>query len=269
VEPSFSIPASFRPSFTAGGTISRGISTLFERPLLFFGLTLLQFVPMLALYGILFAAIGLDGVKAAAVQGSGYPLWFWALYLPACAAFAVPLSASFHAATEQLAGRQVSFGDAIAVGFRRALPMLGVYLVLSIAVGAGLIALIVPGFIVMTMYIVSMPAIVQERVGVFGALDRAGKLSKGYRPTLFAIGAGYVGITVAVYLGSMLLFFVLGMAVGAVAGETVAVIISVAFAAVLYTGLSALFPVLLSATYVGLREEKEVGTADQVAGVFS
>jgi hypothetical protein len=78
-----------------------------------------------------------------------------------------------------------------------ALPLLGVYLLFALIVAAGTLVFIVPGIILTTIYIVSMPIAVQERRRVLGSLGRAARLSKGYRPTLFVIGLGYLGTAIA------------------------------------------------------------------------
>jgi hypothetical protein len=265
---SFHIPASFRPGFTAGATLSRGISTLFERPLAYFGLTLTQGIPVAISLGLLYAVIGADGWAQAAATGT-YPGWFWPIYLVACLASLAPFGAALHVASEQLAGRTVPFGDALAVGARRLFPLLGVYLLFTLMVTLGTMLVIVPGIILCTVYIVAMPIAVQERRGVLGALGQAARLSKGYRVTLFVIGVGYVAVAIGVYVGSLIIMFVVGMMAGLVAGGVVASILTVAVVALLYGALMALFPVLLAATYVGLREEKDGGSPEQVAGVFT
>jgi hypothetical protein len=268
-EPSFAVPASFRPTFTAGGTLSRGIVALLQRPFTYLGLTLAQAIPVVLSFAVLGAVIGPDAMTEA--RKFGYPGWFWPMYTAACLTSLVPFGASLHAASEQLAGQRVSFSAALAIGFRRFLPLLAVYVLFSLAVAAGTILMFVPGMILSTVYIVSMPVAVQEQRGVFGALGRAARLSKGYRTTLFVIGLAYVGIVIAVYIVSVLV--ILGLSamtgVGGVAGAIVSGVLLFIAVITLYGGIMALFPVLLAATYTGLCEEKEGGRAGQVAGVFT
>jgi MFS family permease len=269
-EPSFAVPASFRPTFTAGGTLSRGITALLQRPLTYLGFTLAQAIPVVLALGLLFVVIGPEDWARVSKTGS-YPGWFWPIYIAACFAGLIPFGASLHAANEQLADRRVSFGASLVVGARRFLPLLAVYFLFGLAVLAGTLALLVPGIVLCSVYIVSLPIAVQEQRGILGALGRAARLSKGYRTTLFVIGLGYVGVMIAVYAGSLVMIFLLVLAtqLTGIGSETLAIVVTAVVMAVLYTGLMALFPVLLGATYAGLREEKEGGTPEQVAGVFT
>jgi hypothetical protein len=58
---------------------------------------------------------------------------------------------------------------------------------MTIAVGAGLILLIVPGVLLYIMWSVASPALVAERTGVFGALARSSALTKGARWKVFGV----------------------------------------------------------------------------------
>jgi hypothetical protein len=269
-DPTSGIPPSFRPRFAAGRTLSRGLSALLQRPLLYLGFTLTQIVPVLLSFGLLFAVLGADGWERVSATGS-YPGWFWPVYILACAATLVPCGAALHAASEQLVGRTVSYRDALIVGTRRFLPLLGVSLMFGLAVVGGTFVLFIPSILVCVIYIVAMPIAVQERRGVRGALRHAASLSKGYRITLLVIGLGYLGITIAGYAGALLALVVVGAVTGAagIGGGTLADVLLVLVLASFGAAVVTVFPVLLAATYVGLREEKEGGTADQLAGVFA
>jgi hypothetical protein len=270
VEPSFSVPSSFRPVFTAGGTVSRGISTLVQNVVPFLGLTLLSIVPLIAAYALLYAVVGAAEVQRIATIGfTANPGWFWPIYLGAMVACFGPAAAIMHASAQHMAGGTYRLGESLAHGYRRAAPMFLVYILFAIAIIIGFIALIVPGLILLCMLFMVLPVTVLERRGIFGGFRRAIALSKGYRTTLFAIGLAQVGISFAVGLGVWLVSMGMILSVGALAGPAVAIILLAPIVIVAYLGLGALGPVLVTAAYVGLREEKEIGTADQVAGVFS
>jgi hypothetical protein len=267
-EPTVAIP--LRPAFTAGATLSRGISALLQRPLTYLGFTLAQAVPVPLSLGLLFAVIGANGWQRVSATGS-YPGWFWPLYIAACFACLLPYGAALHTAAEQLAGRTVSFGDALIVGARRFLPLTGVFLLFALGVMGGMMALFVPAIIVGIIYIVAMPIAVQERRGVRGALHEAARLSKGHRVALFVIGVGYVAITIAGYLGALLTVAVTSVLFGVVGlhGDTAGTIVISVVLGIVGAALVALFSVLLAATYVGLRDEKQGGSAEQLASVFT
>jgi hypothetical protein len=84
-------------------------------------------------------------------------------------------------------GRRASFADCVATGLRRALPVLGVAIVLGLGTIVGLVLLIVPGVIVYIMWSVAIPVTVVERRGVFGSLGRSAALTRGARGPIFAL----------------------------------------------------------------------------------
>ena len=70
----------------------------------------------------------------------------------------------------------------------RKLPMAVVLMTLSLlAVGVGLILLVVPGLIVATMLAVFFPAHLFESEGGLAPLHRSDELTQGYLPTVFAL----------------------------------------------------------------------------------
>ena len=143
----------------------------------------------------------------------------------------------------------------ITKGLPLVLPVLAVALVSFVLIFLGMLALIVPGFVVMTMLWLAIPIAVIERPGIVESLARSRALTKGYRLHVFGIvlliGAANVGIDAA--LRSML-----GPESGA------------------YTGLSAcvdtVFLVLQSVMpavgYFHLRSVKEGIGVDEIADVF-
>jgi hypothetical protein len=269
VEPSFSVPSSFRPVFTAGGTISRAMRALFDKPLPYLALAFVMIAPSGAAGAYMFYEMQDPAFQQSLDAGGQMSSTFWLLQVLAMLWFLPGFGALIHASAGHLQGKPLDIGASLGVGLRRMFPLLGVYIVFSIAITLGFIALFVPGFIVLCMYYMSLPVAVLERRGVFGALGRAGALSKGYRTTLFAIGAGHVGVSLAVYLGGALAIGGLSLIAKLVAGETAQMVVMLPPLVLVYIGLVAFFPILVSAAYVGLLEEKESGTAEQVAGVFS
>lgn len=84
-------------------------------------------------------------------------------------------------------GRRANPVEMVRAGILRCLPLLAVYLVLTIGVWFGCLLLLVPGIMLAVMWSVALPAIVAERPGVFGALSRSRALTKGARWQVFGI----------------------------------------------------------------------------------
>jgi uncharacterized membrane protein len=79
----------------------------------------------------------------------------------------------------KLARRQpANFSDLFAGG-PRFLPVLGVYLLLILAVGAGLVLLIVPGIILLLMWWPAYYLVVDGKAGIIEAFSVAGNITKG------------------------------------------------------------------------------------------
>jgi len=155
-------------------------------------------------------------------------------------------------------GRRMGVGETVGRGFALAIPVLLVTIVYSFLIGIGMILLIIPGLIVMTILFVCVPAAVVERNGVAASLSRSSALTRGNRWRVF-------GVIVILSLISIVLQFAVGAAVGAaqlglVAAVIVLTVIS-AFSSILYSIGGAV-------TYHDLRIIKEGGDIDQIAAVF-
>lgn len=99
-----------------------------------------------------------------------------------------------------LNGRRASFSELMSHGLNRALPILGISIVLAFAVFAGMILLIVPGVILLIMWSVVVPVTVVERPPGLGALGRSAALTRGSRWAIFGLAIIYV-IAASVFSG--------------------------------------------------------------------
>ncbi|MDB5452462.1 MAG: hypothetical protein JWO33_1040 [Caulobacteraceae bacterium] len=123
----------------------------------------------------------------------GLTAGFYALI--ACFGFLALQSAVVHAFAADLNDRPASIGACLRTGLTFLLPVLGLFLVYALGVAFGLVLLIVPGLFLATIWAVSMPGLVVERLGVGDALRRSAQLTQGYRWQLFGIGAVFVLIS--------------------------------------------------------------------------
>jgi hypothetical protein len=79
-----------------------------------------------------------------------------------------------------LVGREPDISDCYRNGYRRIWSILLVAVLSALAIGAGFILLIIPGFIVLTRLSVAIPAVVIEQRKGTDALGRSWNLVKGY-----------------------------------------------------------------------------------------
>jgi len=108
---------------------------------------------------------------------------------------------------EQLGGKTAGIGRCLSVGISRLFPVLGVGIVASIAIASPLVlagllvglggagsgpavlilvpACAIPSVVLYCMYFAAVPAAVIERPGLFGALGRSMRLTRGAKGTIF------------------------------------------------------------------------------------
>lgn len=164
-----------------------------------------------------------------------------------------------YGAIQALRRRQIAISECLEQGFRRLGAALGVALVTGICVALGLVALIIPGLILMTIWAVAIPAATIEQAGVGASLSRSAALTRERRWRVF---------------GAVLVAGILSLVVGIIAGGLAGVVTgpdSFLFAAVIWalSAVAQAFSACVSATlYYFLRREKEGVEIDQIATVF-
>jgi hypothetical protein len=112
-----------------------------------------------------------------------------------------------HVAFQDMGGRPVNLTEAIRGAFGRFLPLIGLAICIGFAIMVGLLLLIVPGLILITMWYVAYSACVVERRGVFASMERSSELTKGHRWAIFgtwlllAIAGAILGAMVSALIG--------------------------------------------------------------------
>lgn len=162
-------------------------------------------------------------------------------------------------------GHRASFGECIASALRVLLPLIGAGLIFGIAIGVGMILLIVPGIIVMLMWSVAGPAIVVERAGIGAAFRRSSQLTSGYRWKIF----GLFLVLLVIYI---LVFAVLGV-IGLRSASATS-LQPFAVASLIWSAISAMFLQLIWGTiqpslYIELRRAKEGDNMESLEQIFA
>jgi len=165
---------------------------------------------------------------------------------------------------QQMRGGVVSLADCLRVGLASLLPVLVVAIVSGIGIGCAAMLCLVPGIILAVRWAVAVPAAVEERPGLSGALERSTYLTEGFRwqvfGILFVIGAINIGLVVVLAVG-------LGISAGSAEGidRSGGYLLGTSLLSILTTGLAA---TASSVMYYRLRSVKESIDVDQIASVF-
>ncbi|HEX7853447.1 MAG TPA: hypothetical protein VF503_07090 [Sphingobium sp.] len=167
-------------------------------------------------------------------------------------------------------GERASFGECIAVGLAKAVPLIILSILFALGVGFGFVLLFVPGIMLFIMWSVSAPALIAEPVGIFGAFGRSRYLTKGARWKIFGmmllllvllwILSAIMGVLL---LSSGVSFMATGLASGHLPFwymglSVVSSTISTAVTSTVITGL-----------YIALRNWKDGPQADALADIFA
>lgn len=175
-------------------------------------------------------------------------------------------AAIMYVTVEHIAGRRASVGQSLSAGFTHALPILGLAILNSLAIGFGTLVCLIPGFILMCVLFASVPAAVVERLGPIEAMQRSADLTHGHRLTiflaLFVVGLVYLAIVVPLSLALV--------AGGAVTAPSAG--IRVANYALDWGGTTVFtcFQAVLAAVfYARVRGVRDGVDADEIARVFA
>jgi uncharacterized membrane protein YbhN (UPF0104 family) len=181
---------------------------------------------------------------------------FWSFIL---AFLLSPLASAtiLYGAIKEMRGEAFTIGQSFGVVLSRALAIFGITFCVSVATAIATLALIFPGFIIMCILYVSIPACVIERLGVFASMGRSSDLTRGYRWPIFGLIL-IVGIISLVL--SSLVTYLLAMA----GGRPISWVINFGWQVV----STAFGGVLVAVIYHNLRVAKEGVDVSKIANVF-
>ena len=226
--------------FSISSILGRSFSILLRKPGVFFGLSALGMIPT-------FFVEMLDP-EAAGLILTGTVIDVIVSFL---------LQAGLAYATyKTLRGEDVSLTETVSAAWPHLGPLTGVAVLTGLGILAGLACLIIPGLILASIWAVTMPACVMERLGVLDSISRSADLTKHYRLPIFVVLFLVMLITLLFVLVD--LFFDDGSIT--VAGSL--------FSAFLMMPSTALEGVVAAVIYYDLRAVKEGLDLEHLAQVF-
>lgn len=182
-----------------------------------------------------------------------------------------------YAVVADLQGRKATLGESLSAAMQSFWVLLALGILSGLAIGLGLILLIVPGIILSLLWFVIGPVAVAERAGVGKAFERSRDLTRNHRwwllllAVIFLIASGFISFI----LNMIVLAAVGGAAFAAGATPTgglgdMGVVAYVALA--LTTAIEAIISMIgaagVAAVYVELRAVKEGAGHTSVAAIF-
>lgn len=250
-------------SIDIGRVVSRGLQTIGRHALPFAALAIvLSAIPIVLMLGV-----SLEVTPDNPFRIFLSPFYWLSLLFSIVAGYVLQATVVREAMLD-LSGRDPEIGPSLIVALRLLLPMIGLATVTGICIAIGWLLLIVPGIIVFIMFLVAVPAMVEERRGVFGSMSRSRELTRGSRWRIFVMLVMYFIVYLLVAGGFA---FASGLfaasADGAVPagglgiGATVSQILVSA-------ALSLLASAMLASLYVELRTVREGATTDGLAAIF-
>jgi hypothetical protein len=177
---------------------------------------------------------------------------------------AVLQGAIIYGAAAYLNGRDDGFSACLGAGLRSCLPLIGLSLLTIIALMVGFVLFIVPGIMMGVAWVVSAPALVVERTGVFGAFSRSADLTRGRRWPIFGLLLLYF---IAVYVVQQVLLSLIGMAFVA-ATPQMRILDQLPVSAVVGVVVSVVSAAGVAAIYYELRSIRDGSGPEALAAVF-
>lgn len=254
-------------SFSIGTVLSRAFGVMGDNPAVVFGISFL----FGALPQILYTYFAMAGLQAA---GPGTELATGLLSfssgIVAMLAGALVQAAIVRATMAYSEGERASFGASLATGVTKALPMLALTILLILGMMVGFVLFIIPGVILMVMWVVAQSALVGENAGVFGSFGRSRFLTKGARWKIFGLlllllVLFWILSIIASTLMAAFGFASMMTALSAGQPPTSYYVLS----AVTGTLWSALWATVQTSLYVSLREWKDGPGDEALADVFA
>lgn len=163
-------------------------------------------------------------------------------------------------------GRRATLGESLMAGVAKALPLIGLLVLMAIAIAFGFALFVVPAILLYVRWSVASPALVAEDLGVFAALRRSADLTKGARWQIFLLQ--FLSL-VAILVLQSIVEGALEISATASAARTTPTIAELVVTGVIGTVTTAAWASLQTSLYIGLRDWKDGPEESTLAEVFA
>jgi hypothetical protein len=233
--------------FNIGGILRRGVEVLGRNLSTFGSLSALFMLVPFGLGQIM--GVGVKAISDVSVFAVATWVVLWILL------YFLLFATLAHGTICDLRGTPARIRESLSWGLGVLFPVTGITIIATIGAGLGVILLIAPGMMLMTMWWVAVPAAVIERTGVIESLRRSVELTRGYRWKIF----GVIGV---IYIGQIALDSLIHLIL------TAAPIFSIVAGFLITVAITAYFAVVTAVCYHDLRVLKDGGSVNDIARVF-
>lgn len=174
------------PQFDIGRVINRTFGAIKNNPKVFVVTSLLVIGLPMFIIGLLpiFMGLGAGGgdevdVMTNMMMGSIIGAIVTMIFL--LIASVVLQGALIFAAVRDFNNQDATLGEAVGVGFRYFFPLIGMGILVSLGVMAGLILLIVPGLLLALGWSIAAPIMIVEQKSITDSIGRSWELTRGYK----------------------------------------------------------------------------------------
>lgn len=163
-------------------------------------------------------------------------------------------------------GRRASLGESLAAGVAKALPLIGLLVLMVFAIAFGFALFVVPAILLYVRWSVASPALVAENLGVFASFGRSAYLTKGARWQIFLL---QLLSLIAIVVLQSILAGALGLNATPGTGRATPTIAELILTSAIGTVTTAAWASLQTSLYIGLRDWKDGPESDTLAEVFA
>ena len=247
--------APYSVSFDIGRVIQRGLGVIGRQAAPFILLSLL----LVGVPSFFIQFLMMDRVAAGDFSFVFAGTWVLSFLVGVLAGYLLQ-AALVRASIRDLRDEPVEFIPSLVEALKLLLPMIGISILLGLMMIVGLLLLVVPGIIIYLAFIIAVPVLVEERLGVIGSMKRSAELTRGSRWWIF-------------------LLLILLLLVSSVIGGTWSIvsamlggnapIVAAAAQMVISTATGLVTATMLASLYLELRLIKEGAGPDGLAAIFS
>ncbi len=235
--------------FRIGSVLARSLGVLGNNLVPFGMVSIVFLAPQFVLPFVLVSLLGVTGSVAVVVA------WYLSVALVWILTYFLLSAVLMYGTIGELRGNRASIGQSIRWVLGLLFPIIGVAIVATLGVFAGMLLFVVPGFILLAMWWVAVPAAVVERTGVVESLRRSARLTSGHRWRLF-------GIFILIGVAQSVLDILANLLFGDL--EILGSVISSA----IFVAVTAVYAVVGAVCYHDLRVLVDGVDADEIARVF-